>query len=111
DRVMRRLEVRRPDRLMALPADFRLVREERRHELVDRRGERLAVDAVTVAARHFVELVLAGCPEREVPVARVAGQANAGALVGGVTLAERIGGLGLRRIFQVRAGIAVAGLA
>ena len=38
DRVMRRLDRRGPDRLVAVGADVRLVRQERGHELVDRRA-------------------------------------------------------------------------
>ena len=69
------------------------------------------MDAVAVRARHFVQLVLARRPKREIAVARVAGEADRRPFVGRVALAERVGRLGLARILQVLGRVAVAVLA
>ena len=74
------------------------------------RVARLAVDAVAVRARDVVQRMLARFPERELPIRRVAGEAD-GRLLGRRSVLDQVRRLVLGRVLQVLGGIAVACLA
>jgi len=110
DRVMRRLQGLRTDVLVARATDFRFVRTEGRLERCDGRVARPPVDAVAVRARDVAQRMLARFPEGELPIRRMAGEANR-RFLGGRSGFDQVGRLALGRILQVLGGIAVAGLA
>jgi len=112
DRVMRRLQNGVADLLMALATNVRLVGPKRGREGRYSHRSRRIVDVVAIRAGDIVSCVRPDVPERQVAVARVAHQADGGFLGPSRRPARQWSlRLGLSRILEVLARVAMAGLA